>query len=76
MTAIEVVVGHLPEDLVAQNAGVGDEDVQSAEVVDRCFHEGFSRLGRADRRDDGDRSSALSDDLGNYLVGSLLVGDR
>ena len=31
---VEVVVGHLPQHAVAQDAGVGDHDVEAAERVD------------------------------------------
>ena len=65
---VEVLVGHLPDDLVAQDAGVGDQDVESAEGGDRSVDEGLGGLGRSDGG--GDRNG-LTPGLGD-LVGSGL----
>ena len=42
---VEVVVGHLPQHLVAQDAGVGDQDVEPAELVHGPVDELLRRLG-------------------------------
>src|SRR4051812_3183254 len=39
---VEVVVAHLPQHRVAQHAGVGDQDVEASEVVDRCRDDCFA----------------------------------
>jgi hypothetical protein len=59
---VEVVVAHLPQHGVAQDAGVGDEDVEASEVLDRGGDEGIRGLGAADRSDDGDCGPAVGDD--------------
>ena len=66
---VEVVVAHLPQHRVAQHAGVGDEDVEAAEGVDRRLHELLRGLGRADRGDDRDGPAALRLDGGDRLGG-------
>ena len=48
---VEVVVGHLPQHPVAQDAGVGDQDVEPPERVDRRGDQQVGGLGVADRRD-------------------------
>ena len=66
---LEVGELHLAEGLVAQDAGVGDQDVQPAEGVDRAFHQ----IGRArvigHRAAVGDRLAARRLDLGHHGVG-------
>ena len=48
---------------VAQNAGVVDDDVECAELVERAFHDGRAPFRRRDRVVTCDRSSARADNL-------------
>ena len=50
---VEVLVGHFQQALVPQDAGIGDQDVQAAELRDGCLHQLFGNLGASDRSDDG-----------------------
>lgn len=45
---VEVVVGHLPQHPVAQDAGIGDEDVQPPEMLHRRGDQLFGRTGVTD----------------------------
>ena len=66
---VEVVVAHLPQHGVAQDPGVGDEDVEPPEVLDGGGDELLRGLGRAHRRDDRDGLAALRLDRGDRSVG-------
>jgi hypothetical protein len=46
---VEVLVGHLPQHLVAQDARVGDQDVEPSELLNRAGDEPVGRLGGTDR---------------------------
>jgi hypothetical protein len=70
---VEVVVGHLPQDLVAQDARVGDQDVEPAELLDGTVHQPLGGLGRADRDDLGDGGAAGRGDGLHGLLGHGLV---
>ena len=45
---VEVLVGHLQQALVPQDAGVGDQDVEPAERIDRCLDQLLRNLRAAD----------------------------
>ena len=68
---VEVVVAHLPQHRVAEDAGVGDEDVESAVRVDGRPHELLRGLGGPDRGDDRDGDPAGGLDGGDRLRGGL-----
>jgi hypothetical protein len=59
---VEVLVGHLPQDPVPQDARVRDHHVQPAELLDRRGDQPLGDLGRADRGDDGRGPAPLRDD--------------
>ena len=54
MTVSKSSSRHLPQHGVAQHAGVGDEDVEAAEVLDGRGDQLLRGLGGPDGRDDGD----------------------
>jgi hypothetical protein len=70
---IEVLVAHLPEDLVAQDAGIGDHDVEPAELVDGALDQRLRRRRVADRGDLDDGPSAGGGDRVDGLAGRRLV---
>jgi hypothetical protein len=70
---VEVLVRHLPDDLVAQHTGVGDQDVQAAEGFDGRVDEGLGRFGRADGGGDGDGLAPGCGDLGGRGLSDSLV---
>ncbi len=55
MTSLPVRPAHLVEDDVAQDAGIVDQDVDTAEGFERALHDGVGilRLGDRQRRGDG-----------------------
>src|ERR1035437_5447675 len=67
---VEVLVGHLPEDLVAEDARVGAHDVDATEAVHRLLHESLRGLRPAHGYDLGDGLGAA---VGQFLDG--LLGD-
>eukprot|EP00754_Rhynchopus_humris_P036759 Rhum_TRINITY_DN18852_c0_g1::Rhum_TRINITY_DN18852_c0_g1_i1::g.168597::m.168597 len=67
---VPVVVGHLLEAAVAQDAGVVDHDVNAAEVLDRCRHDLLAEL---DAVVVGRRLAANGADLGDNLVGDAVA---
>ena len=82
---VEVLVRHLQQALVPQDAGVGDQDVQPAELGDGCLHELLGDVGAAHRGDDGgcaaavglNRPDSVGGDLGVHIVdddGGALAG--
>lgn len=70
---VEVLVGHLPHDLVTQHAGVGDQDVQAAEGLDGRVDEGLGGFGRADGGGDGDGLAPGCGDPGGRGLSDSLV---
>jgi len=54
---VEVLVAHVPQDLVAQHSGVGDHHVQSPELAHCAVDHGLRRVSVADRRDLADGTS-------------------
>jgi hypothetical protein len=66
---VEVVVGHLPQHAVAQDAGVGAHHVQPAELRDRPVHQPLGRLGVTHRGHLGHRAAARRDDLLDRRLG-------
>jgi hypothetical protein len=66
----EIVELHLREALVAQHAGVVDEDVDAAPFVDRLFDHRLDRGEIGDRRAIGDRLAASRLDLGDDCLRS------
>lgn len=70
---VEVVVGHLPQHPVTQDACVGDHDVETAEGVDRAGHEAVRGLGGADCDGLGDGPAARLDDRLGGPFGDLGV---
>lgn len=70
---VEVVVGHLPQHPVAQDARVGDQDVEPPELLDGPVHEAFGGLRRADRDHLGDGGAARLGDRLHGLLGHRLV---
>ena len=59
--------------LVAQDAGVGDQDVEPAELRDGCLHELLGDVGAAHRGDDGDGAAAVGLDRPDGVGGDLGV---
>ena len=55
---VEQVGRHVVERLVAQDAGVVDDDVDPAERVERGLHDGLAALGRGDAVGVGDGLAA------------------
>jgi hypothetical protein len=70
---VEVLIGHLQEALVPQDAGVGDQDVQPAERLYGTCNEGLGGLGGAHRNHHGGGPAAVGLNLCNGLGGSLRV---
>ena len=56
---VEVLVRHLQQALVPQDSGVGDQDVQPAELRDGCLHQLLGNLGAAHRGYDGGGPAAV-----------------
>ena len=73
MTASKSLVGHLPQDLVAQDARVGDDHVEAAEVLDRRCDESLRGLRGPHRCHHRDGTPPVGGDLGDGRVGGLLV---
>ena len=70
---VEVVVGHLPQHAVAQDARVGDEHVEPAELADGAGDQAVGGLGGADGDGLGDGAGAgapqrLGGPLGGFGV--------
>ena len=78
MTGSNSVGVHVVERLVAQDAGVVDDDVDRAEGVDRGLDDRLAALGRGDRVGVGDGLAAgvldlVDDELGGALVAARAV---
>ena len=67
---------HVVERLVAQDAGVVDDDVDGAERVDRGLHDRLAAFGCGDRVGVGDGLAAGGLDLVDDELGGTLVAAR
>ncbi|GAA2794426.1 hypothetical protein GCM10020219_077090 [Nonomuraea dietziae] len=70
---VEVLVGHLPQDPVAQDARVGDHHVEPAELLDRGGDQPLGHLGAADGTGGDGRPAAVAGDGSGDLGGGLGV---
>ncbi len=70
---VEVLVSHLPQHRVTQDAGVGDEDVEAAELRDRSVHQRLRDVGGADGANMCDSPAAGVGDGSRRRVGDLGV---
>ena len=70
---VEVLVGHLPQHLVTQHAGVGDHHVEAAELVDGALHQRVRRLGITDRAHLRDGAAPLGCDRVGRRLGGVAV---
>ena len=68
---IEVLLAHVQDGLVAQDAGIVHHDVELAELVQRAPHHPVRALARGDAVVVRDRIAAHAFDLGHHLVGHL-----
>ena len=68
MTGLEQLGGHVVERLVAQDAGVVDDDVDRAERVERGLHDGLAALGGGHAVGVGDGLAAEAVDLLDDLL--------
>ena len=73
---VEVVLRHVDEHAVAEDAGVVHEDVELAELADRERHQRLRPLPTRGVVDAGDRAAAAGADLGRDLLGRAGVVAR
>ena len=73
---VDEVGTHVVERLVAQDAGVVDDDVDGAERVDRGLHDALAAVGRGDRVGVRDGLAARGLDLVDDELCGALVGAR
>ena len=59
---VPVVLGHLEQQVVADDAGVVDEDVKAAELGDGAVHRGLDLVGDGHVGADADRGSTFAAD--------------
>ena len=71
---VEVLVGHFPQNAVTQDSCVGDQYVQTTEVVQGGRGECIGRGGRADGGPVGNGHAGVFDDLGGGRLGGVAVG--
>ena len=60
---VPVRIGHLVNEVVAEDASAGDEDVQASELLHRTVHEGFHGMAIGHVAGDGHRLPSLASDL-------------
>jgi hypothetical protein len=66
---VEVLVAHVPQHAVAQDAGIGAQDVEPAPGVDGLADQAIGRFGRAHRHDLVHRLAPLGQDGGDGGLG-------
>ena len=71
---IELLIGHLPQDGVAQDPGIGDQDVKAPELGDGPVDQRVRHGGRTDRGHVRDGPAARGGDHGRRRVGGGLIG--
>ncbi len=73
---VPVLFAHVEDHAVAQDAGVVDDDVELAEVVDRAIDDSFGSLEVGDALEVGDRLAAGGSDFLDHVLrrGARLPG--
>ena len=66
---VPLLVAHLLDHVVPGVAGVVDDDVDRAEVVDRGLDEAIGEIGRRDAADAGDGFTAQGTDFSDHFFG-------
>ena len=66
---VEVLLAHVEDHAVAQDAGVVDHDVEFAEIVQRALDDALGGFEIADALETGDRFAAEAADFLDHLLG-------